>query len=87
MNAHVPSSSHDKLMAAITKSGAVSIKIDLTGPPTDKIYVTPAQKRKMEDAVAKGRKGLTLRFSVRQAKHNIHAEGGFLGTILSAAAR
>ena len=87
MNVHVPTSSHDKLIAAITRSGAVSIKIDLTGQPTDVIYVTPAQKRRLEDAVAKGKKQLTLRFSVRQARHNIHRTGGFLGTILSAAAR
>ena len=87
MDVNIPTPSHDKLMAAVTKAGAVNIKIDLTGPPTDKVYVTPAQKRKMEAAVSKGRKGLTLRLSAKQAKHNINAEGGFLGSLLSAAVR
>ena len=37
--------------------------------------------------MAKGRKEMTLRFSVRQARHNIHSEGGFLGAMLAAATR
>ena len=87
MNVHVPHSTHDNLMKAVTKSGPVSVKIDLTGVPQDKIYVTSGQVKKIEDAVAKGRKHLTLRFGARQARHNIKSEGGFLGSILSAAAR
>ena len=87
MNVHVPHSTHDKLMQAVSKSGAVSLKIDLTGTPQDKLYLTSKQVKKIEDAVGKGRKHLTLRFGARQARHNIKSEGGFLGTILSAAAR
>ena len=87
MNVHVPVSSHEKLMAAVAKSGPVTIKIDLTGTPQDKIYVTSTQVKKMEEAVAKGRKSMSIRFSARQARHNINAEGGFLSGILSAAVR
>ena len=87
INVHVPTSTHEKLMKAVTKTGPVSVKLDLTGQPQDKIYVTWGQRKKIEEAVAKGRKEMTLRFSVRQAKHNIHSEGGFLGAMLAAATR
>ena len=87
MNLHVPMHSHEKLMKAVTKAGPVSIKLDLIGKPQDKIYVTWGQKKKIEEAVAKGRKDMTLRLSVRQARHNIKSEGGFLGAMLSAATR
>ena len=87
MNLHVPTRSHEKLMKAVTKEGGVSIKLDLTGTPQDKIYVTSGQKRKIEEVVAKDRRDMTLRFSQRQAKHNMKSEGGFLAGILAAAAR
>ena len=35
--------------------------------------------------MAKGRKKMTLRFSVRQTRHNIQSERWFLGAMLSAA--
>ena len=87
MNVSVPVSTHDKLMKAVTASGPVSVRLDLTGKPQDKLYLTSGQVKKIEGAVAKGRKYMTLRFGVRQARHNIKSEGGFLGTILSTAAR
>ena len=87
MNLHVPVKSHEKIMKAVTRSGPVSVKLDLTGTPQDKVYVTSGQKKKIQEAVSKGRKDMTLRFSVRQAKHNIESEGGFLSTLLQAAVR
>ena len=75
MNLHVPAKSHEKLMKAVTKEGTVSIKLDLTAIPQDKLYVTSGQKRKIEEVVAKDRRDMTLRFSQRQAKHNIKSEG------------
>ena len=87
VNVHVPIRVHEKIMKAVTKTGPVSVKLDLTAEPQDKLYVTWGQRKKIEEAVAKGRKELTLRFSVRQARHNIQSEGGFLGTILAAATR
>ena len=87
MNVHVPQRTHEKLMRAVAQSGPVSVKFDLTGKPQDKIYVTSGQKKNMKEAVAMGKKDMTLRFSCRQAQHNVTAEGGFLGGILSAAAR
>ena len=87
VNVHVPIKAHEKLMKVVTKTGPVSIKLDLMAKPQDKIYVTWGQRKKIEEAVSKGRKELTLRFSVRQARHNIQSEGGFLGTILAAATR
>ncbi len=87
MNLHVPERSHEKLMKAVTRKGAVSVKLDLTGTPKDKLYVTSGQRRKIEEAVAKDRRDMTLRFSQRQARHNIKSEGGFLAGMLAAAAR
>ena len=46
-----------------------------------------AERKKIEEAVARGRKELTLRFSIRQARYNVQSEGGFLSTILAAATR
>ena len=87
VNVHVPIRAHEKIMKAVTKTGPVSVKLDLTAEPQDKIYVTWGQRKKIEEAVAGGRKELTLRFSVRQARYNVQSEGGFLSTILAAATR
>ena len=73
MDLYVPVKAHEKIMKAVTRQGPVSIKLDLTGTPRDKIYVTSGQKKKIQDAVARGKKDLTLRLSVRQAKHNIQS--------------
>ena len=87
VNVHVPVKAHEKLMKAVTKAGPVSVKLDLMAKPQDKIYVTWGQQKKIEEAVARGRKELTLRFSVRQARHNVQSEGGFLSAIMAAATR
>ena len=71
VNVYVPVETHNKLMKAVTKEGPVSVKLDLTAKPQDKIYVTWGQRKKIEEAVVRGRKELTIRFSVRQARHNI----------------
>ena len=71
----------------MTKGGPFSLKLDLTEKPQDKIYVTWGQRKKIEEAVTKGQKEMTLRFSARQSRHNIRCEGGFLGAMLSAATR
>ena len=61
---------------------ATSIKIganDLDGDHT--IFLTKAQINKLENARNRG-KGLTIRMSSKQLKHNIKTQGGFLGAIL-----
>ena len=63
------------------------MRLDLTGELHDKLYVTWGQRKKIEEAMEKRRKELTLRFSVRQARHNIQSEGGFLGAMMAAATR
>ena len=40
VNVHVPTHTHEKLMKAVTKAGPISVKLDLTGTPHDKVYVT-----------------------------------------------
>ena len=44
-------------------------------------------KKKIEEAIAKGRKKMSLRFTGKQAQYNKHVEGGFLGAMLTAASR
>ena len=85
VNVHVPVNTHEKLMKAVTKAGRVSVKLDLTAEPRDKIYVTWGQRKKIGEAVANRQKEMTLRFSARQARYNIQSEGGFLGAMLAAA--
>ena len=66
---------------------ATSIKIgsdDLDGDHT--IFLTKAQINKLENARDRG-KGLTIRMSSKQLKHNIKTQGGFFGALLGTAAR
>ena len=87
MDLNVPQHTHDKLMGAISSGGPVSVKLDLMAPPKDRLYVTAGQKRKIADAIANGKRDLTLRFSKRQVQYNTKCEGGFLAGILSVAVR
>ena len=45
------------------------------------------QKKKIQEAVAYGKRDMTLRLSAKQAKHDIESEGGFLSGILQTAVR
>ena len=54
---------------------------DLDGDHT--IFITNGQYNKLQNARDRG-KGLTIRMSSRQLKHNIKTQGGFLGAILPA---
>ena len=63
---------------------ATSIRInadDLDGDHT--IFLTNAQHRKLENARDRG-KGLTIKMSSKQLKHNVKTQGGFLGALLPA---
>ena len=87
INVHVPIRTHEKLTKGVAQTRPVSVKLDLTGTPDQKLFVTSGQRRKIQEAMAAGRKDMTLRFSLRQAKHNLKSEGGFLGALLQSAAR
>ena len=73
----------EKLRQAINANcAATSIKIgadDLDGDHT--IFLTNAQYNKLQNAKNRG-KGLTIRMSSRQLKHNDKTQGGFLGALL-----
>ena len=84
---HVPEKAHEKILKAITQSTGLSINLDLTKNPDHEIFVTQLQRKKIEEAIAKGRKRMSLRFTGRQAQYNKHVEGGFLGAMLTAASR
>ena len=63
---------------------ATSIKLgrdDLEGEHP--IFLIKAQYNKLQNAKDQG-KGITVRMSTRQLKHNIKAEGGFLGALIPA---
>ena len=80
VHVHVPEKAHENFFKAITQSTGLSINLDLTKNPDYEIFVTPLQK-KIEEAIAKGRKKMSLRFTGRQAQYNKHVEGGFSGAI------
>ena len=73
----------EKLRQAINANcAATSIKIgadDLDGDHT--IFLTNAQYNKLQNAKNRD-KGLTIRMSSRQLKHNVKTQGGFLGALL-----
>ena len=66
---------------------SISLKLgknDLDGEHV--LFLTNGQYNKLQNARDQG-KGLTVRMSGRQLKHNIKTEGGFLGALLGTAAR
>ena len=78
----------EKLKHAIEAScSAVSIRLgheDLQG--NDIIAVTNSQAKKMAKAHENG-KGIMIRMTSKQLKHNTKIEGGFLGLLAGLAAR
>ena len=87
-NVNLTENQIQKLRQSINANcAATSIKIganDLDGDHT--IFLTKAQINKLENARGQG-KGLTIRMSSKQLKHNVKTQGGFLGALLGTAAR
>ena len=87
-NVNLTENQIQKLRQSINANcAATSIKIgadDLDGDHT--IFLTKAQINKLENARGRG-KGLTIRMSSKQLKHNVKTQGGFLGALLGTAAR
>ena len=88
VNINLSENQIQKLQQAVNANcSATSIKLsydDLDGDHT--IFLTKAQHNKLENARDQG-KGLTIRMSSRQLKHNVKTEGGFLGPLVGAVAR
>ena len=86
-NVNLSENQMEKIKQAIgANCSATSIKLgydDLDGENT--IFLTKAQNNKLQNARERG-KGLTIRMSSRQLKHN-KTHGGFLGALLGTAAR
>ena len=86
-NVNLTENQIQKLQQAINANcAATSIKIgvnDLNGDHT--IFLTKAQHNKLQNAKDRG-KGLTIKMSSRQLKHNVKTQGGFLGALLPALA-
>ena len=85
VNVNLSENQINKLQQAVNANcAATSIKLgydDLDGDHT--IFLTNAQYNKLQNARDQG-KGLTVRMSSRQLKHNVKTEGGFLGALLPA---
>ena len=85
VNVNLSENQIEKLRQAINANcSATSIKInadDLDGDHT--IFLTNAQYKKLQNAQEQG-KGITIRMSSRQLKHNVKTQGGFLGALLTA---
>ena len=86
-NVNLSENQIQKLRQAVNANcAATSIKLganDLDGSHT--IFLTNAQNNKLQNARNQG-KGLTIRMSSRQLKHNVKTQGGFLGALLPALA-
>ena len=84
-NVNLTENQIQKLRQAVNANcAATSIRInadDLDGDHT--IFLTNAQHRKLENARDQG-KGLTIKMSSKQLKHNVKTQGGFLGAVLPA---
>ena len=82
-NVNLTENQIQKLQQAVNANcAATSIKIgadDLDGEHT--IFITNAQHKKLQNARDQG-KGITIKMSSRQLKHNVKTEGGFLGALL-----
>ena len=83
VNVNLSENQINKLQQAVKANcAATSIKLgydDLDGDHT--ILLTNGQYNKLQNARDRG-KGLTVRMSSRQLKHNVKTEGGFLGALL-----
>ena len=83
VNVNLSENQINKLQQAVKANcAATSIKLgydDLDGEHT--IFLTNGQYNKLQNARDRG-KGLTIRMSSRQLKHNVKTEGGFLGALL-----
>ena len=83
VNVNLTENQIQKLRQSINANcSAMSLKLsndDLDGDHT--LFLTNAQYNKLQNAKNRG-KGLTIRMSSRQLKHNVKTEGGFLGALL-----
>ena len=83
VNVNLTENQIQKLQQSINANcSATSIKLgrdDLEGGHT--LFLTKAQYNKLQNAKNQG-KGITIRMSNRQLKHNVKTEGGFLGALL-----
>ena len=83
VNINLSENQKQKIQQAVNANcTATSIKLsadDLDGPYP--IFLTNTQLKKLQNAKDRG-KGLTIRMSSKQLKHNVKTEGGFLGALL-----
>ena len=85
VNVNLTENQVQKLRQSINANcSATSLKLlndDLDGDHT--LFLTKTQYNKLQNAKDQG-KGITIRMSSKQFKHNVKTEGGFLGALLPA---
>ena len=85
VNVNLTENQIQKLRQSINANcSATSLKLsndDLDGDHT--LFLTKTQYIKLQNAKDQG-KGITIRMSSKQLKHNVKTEGGFLGALLPA---
>ena len=86
MKVRIPEKVHEKLKSLVSQDKKMPVKIDLVDGE-DVLLLTPGQIIKMENAKGAGKKSIIFRFSRRQVRANVHHEGGFLGALMSMAAK
>ena len=86
MKVRIPEKVHEKLKSLVSQDKKMPVKIDLVDGE-DVLLLTPGQIIKMEDAKRAGKKSMIFRFSRRHVRANVHHEGGFLGALMSMAAK
>ena len=83
---HIPENVKEKLKLLVSQDKAMPVKIGLK-EGDDLLLLTPGQIIKMENAKNAGKKSIIFRFSRRQVRANVQHEGGFLGALMSMAAK
>ena len=83
---HIPEKMHERLKSLVAQDKVIPVKIELK-EGEDTLLLTPGQIIKMENAKNAGKKSVIFRFSRRQVRANVQHEGGFLGALMSMAAK
>ena len=82
----IPENVHEKLKVLVGQDSRMPVKISLA-EGNDLLLLTPGQILIMEKAKRDGKKSVVFRFSRKQVRANVKHEGGFLGALMSMAAK
>ena len=87
LKVHVPEKYHEKIKAAVTQEKPLAVKLNLTKEANATLLLTPGQLLKIKRSKSAGKNVLTVRMSLKQVKHNVQFEGGFLSMLMRLATK